>query len=131
MAALRHKVVNKMVLSVPGLPPSLNDWANWHWAKQRRIKKEWKEKVALYSLGQGYFKGPVEVKFIYFIRSSKTKDLDNFMGPKFILDGLKGSVILDDNFRCVPRIIQEYRIDEKDPHVEIHIRSIVDGEATS
>lgn len=114
-----------MIVTVKGVPPSLNAFAGrnnvwdyrktkqkWTWAvksacmaSKNRPKKPWEKAV---------------VDITYFFPDKRRRDPDNFSG-KFLLDGLtKAGVIVDDDLNHISVIIQgEY--DKANPRTQIMI----------
>lgn len=92
----------KVEFEVPRVHPSLNVWVNWHWGKRRNerdiwdllIKNVWREALKV------KFKGMVKVSICYYVKSDRVRDYDNWT-PKFIMDALKKTFIIDDNMRVV------------------------------
>lgn len=83
---------------IPESLPSLNEWKDWHWSKQRKYKRLLPEAIIHLSVLVGkprYERARVEVIHYYSVK--RRRDFDNAV-PKFILDALKNAgVIFDDN----------------------------------
>lgn len=105
------------------MPPSLNVWLNWHWAKQGRYKKELiaavRGLVLAFKLPR-YYRATVQI--IYYHQTQRRRDpVDNY-APKFLMDALvKGGVLLDDNGDLVkvPSVGMEF--DAVSPRTEVFI----------
>lgn len=77
--------------------PSLNDWTNWHWAKKSKVKKSFEDEIGWLAGKYGEPKlTNCDVKIIYTFKSKRRRDKDNYT-PKFIMDGLVKSGILNDD----------------------------------
>lgn len=107
---------------VPGELPGLNEIveaAKCGWHSYSQMKKVNTEAVAYCALG----KKSVEVSNILVIWhcKNKRKDKDNIAaGMKFILDGLvMARVLPNDTWKYVKMISHEFRIDRKNPRIEI------------
>jgi hypothetical protein len=110
-------------ITVPGTHPSLNDWSRVHFRERARLAREWKDKVALCAHGIPRINGPVVVTVRYYFADSRARDFDNY-APKFILDGLKGLVIDDDNSACITELRLRMGVDRKNPHTVITIETV-------
>jgi hypothetical protein len=104
------------VTTIPVVPPSLNEWKKWHWAKQRKAREAFQEQVwaALNEHGNRCPRGleRVELRFALSFRVARRRDADNFgaLLHKFTQDVLvQQGVIPDDTHdRCTaypPRIV--------------------------
>jgi len=89
--------------AVPRVHPSINVWAyKWHWSKRQKereiwdilVQNEWRK------LNKIRFKGSVQVHIEYRLKATRIRDFDNY-SPKFLLDSLKQTFIVDDNIRIV------------------------------
>jgi Holliday junction resolvase RusA-like endonuclease len=112
-------------LTIPGTPPSLNQWSRMHWAKAAKIKKQWENDILyvfLASKAKGVFpleKARITIK--YYFSTNRRRDADN-LNLKFILDGLvKAGIIVDDSTKVIGQVITEWGVDKNDPRVEIEI----------
>jgi len=112
----------KVVIVVPGVPPSLNEWMRWHPYARYQRSQEWKQKVAwVCAAGQvKSFVRPVTITLTYFFPDRRRRDFDNYSG-KFILDGLRPQVIPDDCSEVVKELVIRFAHDPKDPRVEVII----------
>lgn len=89
-----------MMLTIPGVPPSINRWARLHWAKQREIKQDWETQVwaaAYQSRATRLRLERARVRITYFFATNRRRDKDNY-APKMLMDGLvKAGVLMDDS----------------------------------
>jgi len=91
----------ELVLNIPKVPISLNRVLRLHWAKRRKLQKQWDKQVwaCFFHLEphlRQQFSGKVEIHLEYHFRSSQVRDMDNFT-PKIILDALKNQHIIRDD----------------------------------
>lgn len=121
-------VANEAVITVPGTPPSLNEILGLHWTKRNRVKKEWHGLVH-YAWVQS--KKPrfneVTIRITYYFKTKHKRDYDNYSG-KFLLDGLKGGAITDDNQDIIQSLTHAFRYDKENPRTEISIRNVNKGD---
>lgn len=110
-------------LQIPEIPPSLNVWKNWHWAKQNEYKQVLYDAVnglrMKYKLPQ--YKNATVVITYYFPTRQRRDIVDNY-SPKFVMDSLvNGGLLEDDRSDWVKvELVAEY--DKDRPRVEIVIR---------
>lgn len=111
-----------LTIVVPGIPPSLNDWMNWHHFARSQGKREWKEKVAWVCRADQVkpMAGPVTVTLTYFFDTHRRRDYDNYSG-KFILDGLVPLALPDDSSEVIESLVIRFDHDAKHPRVEVNI----------
>lgn len=110
-------------IQVPFVPPTLNVWKDWHWAKQGQYKNDLIAAIRGLVLA---FKLPryqlATVQIIYYHGTRRRRDpVDNY-APKFLMDALvKGEVLEDDNGDQVkvPPVGMEF--DAVRPRTEIFI----------
>lgn len=116
---------SKVVIEVPGIPPSLNDWMRWHPMARHQENIAWKKKVAMCCLVARAkpMAGPVQVTLTYFFPTRQHRDLDNYAG-KFILDGLRPSVISDDSSDVVRSLVIRFEHDPTNPRVEVVVERL-------
>ncbi|MDT8901149.1 hypothetical protein [Anaeroselena agilis] len=92
--------MDKAVIIVPGIPPSINRWSRLHWTKQRIIKNEWRIIVWVSAYMAKATKLRLErarVRITYYFATHRRRDKDNY-APKMLMDGLvKAGVLVDDN----------------------------------
>lgn len=125
MDKFRHRKL--IIIVVPDIPPSLNKIFGMHWAARQREKQYWSELLLCRILIQKIkpVRGQVRIKLVYYFKTQGVHDYDNYSG-KFILDGLKGRVIEDDNQRIVTELTHEFRCDPANPRLEIFIEPLRD-----
>lgn len=116
-------------LIIPGELPGLNEIiaiSKEHWAKYAEEKHFRTQEIAY--LAKSQIKGKyqkVDLVFTWFCKNKK-RDKDNIIaGQKFILDGLVAAgVIENDGWRQVGNILHYFKIDNKNPRVEILIEEV-------
>ena len=115
--------MERMTISLPGIPPSLNKMAGrqnvWEY---RQAKQEWTMLVYAYCKAcKGRPKEPwnkAAVEIVYYFPDKRRRDADNYCG-KFLLDGLtEAGVIVDDSMFHITLTIRG-ELDRKSPHTEI------------
>lgn len=109
-------------LQIPEVPPSLNVWKNWHWAKQARYKKGLIEAVRCLAMA---LKLPRHkralVQVIHYFGTTRHRDADN-MAPKFLLDALvQGGLLVDDRAEWIELPEPGLEIDPGRPRTEVFI----------
>lgn len=113
--------MEKIKITIPQIPPSLNKYAGrknvWEY---RKDKQEWAELI-YYSSRR--LKAPYEkasVIITYYFKDKRRHDPDNYSG-KFILDGLTArGIIKDDSFDCITLTVKgDY--DKENPRTEIQV----------
>jgi len=110
-------------IQIPFVPPTLNVWKDWHWAKQGRYKKDLIAAVRGMVIAMRlprYQRATVQI--IYYHGTRRRRDpVDNY-APKFLMDALvKGGVLTDDNGDLVkvPTVGMEF--DAVRPRTEVFI----------
>jgi Holliday junction resolvase RusA-like endonuclease len=109
-------------VQVPFVPPSLNEWSRWHWAKQKQYKDELTDNVKLLTL---FRKLPryerATVLITYYHATKRRRDrIDNF-APKFLMDALvRAEILVDDNDDRV-KVETKMDLDQEKPRTEIFI----------
>ena len=104
------------VLTLPALPPSLNEYTRWHWTKRKREKDAFQELVWGYlnELGNRCPRefDEVEIRAVLMFTEERRRDSDNFGAvlAKWVQDVLvRERVIPDDTAdRCTchpPKIV--------------------------
>jgi hypothetical protein len=90
----------KLIITLPILPPSLNDYRLMHWSKQHKLKKQWEREffVIWNKLGRPTFP-KISIALAFTFPDQRKRDLDNYIatGSKFVGDAVKGLFIQDDN----------------------------------
>lgn len=118
---------SELTIVVPLLPPSLNTYRRWHWAKMRRVERTWKENIlgAWASYGRPVFR-KAKVSVTFYFGDRRTRDLDNFIGTgaKLIGDALKGLVIPDDSPEHLISWDFSFRLDPLNPRTSISVNPV-------
>jgi crossover junction endodeoxyribonuclease RusA len=119
-------------ITIPGIPPSINEWRNMHHYEEAKQKKKWEEIVGWEVLAQKVKpQKPIEravTTYLYFFPSRRRHDPSNY-SPKWIEDGLvKAGVLLDDSFENVDLNIRKGGVDKHNPRVEIMIERLEETE---
>ena len=101
-------MLNNILLKVNGVPPSLNEVLNMHWAQRNKEKKDWYNKI-LFEINhlklKKILKKDIVITLTYYFKTKAFHDYDNYSG-KFVCDSLKGNLIIDDS----QKYIKELRI---------------------
>jgi hypothetical protein len=86
-------------LQVPFVPPSLNEWKNWHWGKQGRYKKDLYQAVRMLALAVKLPKyEQATVQIVYYHATNRRRDPADNWAPKFLMDALvRGGILVDDS----------------------------------
>jgi hypothetical protein len=110
-------------LQVPFVPPSLNDWVNWHWGKQRRYKQDLTDAVCGLKVAMKlpkFYRATVQI--IYYHSTNRRRDPADNWAPKFLMDALvQGGILVDDNGDLVkvPPVGMEF--DPGRPRTEVFV----------
>lgn len=118
-------------IEIPGRLPGLNeilDYAKRHYAEYSPIKKEHTTAVAW--LAKKLPKYEKVALIITWYEPDKRRDPDNIMaGQKFILDGLvMAGTIPNDSQKYVRGIVHRFKVDRKNPRVEVEIVDVEKNE---
>ena len=109
-------------ISIPEIPPSLNVWSRWHWAKRNRYLNELSRNMtwlAKYAKLPRYDRATVQV--VYYFGDLRPRDKDNYSG-KFLLDALRhGGIIAEDNSAVLGLPEPDFRVDKVSPRTEIFV----------
>lgn len=110
-------------LQVPFVPPSLNVWKNWHWAKQHKYKQDLYQAVRLLALAAKLPKYErAVVQIIYYHRTERRRDPTDNWAPKFLMDALvAGGLLVDDNGELVDVESAVMELDRDRPRTEVFI----------
>ena len=106
------------------IPPSLNQWAKWHWSKVAAHKKQI-ERDVYYSAFSQRPKEPyryAKVTITYFFKDHRHRDIVDNYSPKFLMDGLVKAKILEDDrteYVGIPELVMAY--DKENPRTVIII----------
>ena len=110
-----------MIIIIPRLHHSINQWKNWHHQKYNTEKRSWSDEIYYITRGKKGLNGKVEVVVKYYFKTKQKRDLDNYT-PKFIMDGLvKAGMIEEDNSSIVTKLSVEILHDKENPRTEILI----------
>jgi crossover junction endodeoxyribonuclease RusA len=108
-----------LVVTIPKLHPSINEWRRWDWRRRRYEVEEWKKLVRLCVGRPRLFAVPVHVTVSYFFPTRGRCDPDNY-SPKFVMDGFVGSLLEDDDFDHVQSLaITRGGVDRERPRTEV------------
>lgn len=107
-------------ITIPAIPPSLNTWSRWHWTRRAEVKQKWKLLVSNAVGRHRVYTVPVVITIIYRFPSQHRRDLDNY-APKFILDGLVGGLLPDDNHRWIRELRIRFTEGTGPPQTEIEV----------
>ncbi len=123
-----------MTLTIPGRLPGLNEIiaaAKSHFAKYSTEKKEYTEEVAWLAKQARLPKFEKAYFIITWYEPDLRRDPDNIMaGQKFIMDGLvQAGVIPNDSQKYIAGIVHRFRVDRKNPRIEVEIRGVKDSGA--
>jgi Holliday junction resolvase RusA-like endonuclease len=121
--AIELQAVKAVTITIPEIPPSLNRWAGMHWAPKAQEKARWKQMVWAASVQYKPFAVPVVVTVTYFFKDRRRRDFDNFV-PKFILDGLVGTVLTDDDQSHLSELRIRFAHDPKNPRTEVTLMPV-------
>jgi len=110
-------------IQIPFIPPSLNIWKNWHWAKQGRYKKKLYEAVRLLALSANLPKYErAVVQIVYYHSTNRRRDPADNWAPKFLMDALvRGGILVDDNGDLVDVQPVDMRVDPEKPRTEVFV----------
>ena len=121
-----------MKIEIPGRLPGLNEIiaaAKSHYAKYSTEKKAYTEEVAWLAKQARLPKLEKAYLVITWFEPDRRRDPDNIMaGQKFILDGLvQAGVIPGDSQKYIQGIYHRFRVDRKNPRVEVVIEDYEGG----
>lgn len=117
-----------MQITIPGMLPSLNemiDAAKTHKMKYSRMKKKYTQACTWVASQLPKNLERIHLDITYYVPDWRT-DLDNrSVGKKFILDGLVGAgVIQDDTHTYVKGWNEEFEKDKENPRIEIEVTEV-------
>ena len=96
------------------IPKSLNVLFSWHWGKCKQYNDDWitmiwhevrKQKIPKIS-------GQVNIRIIFIFKDARIHDFDNLIGTQGIFNGLKKSLISDDNTRVIKSVEYDSRVEK-------------------
>jgi len=109
-------------IQLPLIPPSLNVWSRWHWAKRDRYLKQLARDLGLLAKANKLPQfGQAVVQVVYYFRDGRHRDKDNY-GGKFLLDALRyAGILTDDRAALVSLPEPVFRVDRERPRTEIFV----------
>lgn len=118
-------------LQIHFVPPSLNIWKNWHWAKQNRYKQEMYDAVRLLALAMKLPKFErATIQVIYYHATNRRRDPADNYAPKFLMDALvRGGILVDDNGDLVKVMPVVMEFDREKPRTEVFIWEVSHGQS--
>ena len=87
------------------------------------VNVRWKKMVWVLTARHKPFAVPVVVTVTYFFKDKRRRDFDNFV-PKFVLDGLVGTVLADDDQSHVAELRIRFDQDSKKPRTEVTLTPV-------
>lgn len=117
--------MEKIILKIYGIPPSLNVIERMHRFKRQKAKTEWEELVGWEAkLQKAVPKSPIKrckVTLVYHFVDRRGRDPDNYNG-KWTIDGLrKIGIIANDTFKHIDLKAELGEPDTVKPHMEVII----------
>lgn len=115
-----------LTITIYMLPPSQNEWTNWHEMKLSKEKNFWNHLIVALARNKcPMFKNPV-IKFKFFFPDNLDRDRKNYESWKPLLDGLtRAGIISDDNWKEIKEEPSDIAVDRADPRTEIIVRDEV------
>jgi Holliday junction resolvase RusA-like endonuclease len=109
-------------ISIPDVPPSLNEWSRQHWSERdRRVEEMSTDLTRLRLVFQIPRMEKPRVQLVYYFATRRHRDPDNYCG-KFLLDGLRhAGVIVDDNAEVLQLPQPEFKVDRERARTEVII----------
>lgn len=87
-----------LIIVIPALPPSMNEWLRMHWAARKRQINALSGHLRILAAAcqiPKYTECQVQIR--YYFRTNRRRDADNYAG-KLILDALRyADILTDDN----------------------------------
>ena len=109
-------------VQIPEIPPSLNVWSRWHWAKRKRYLDQLTKDIGQLARAMKlprFERATVQV--VYCFRDKRLRDKDNYSG-KFMLDALRhAGVLAEDNSEVLSLPEPAFEVDRERPRVEVFI----------
>ncbi|MCR8633463.1 hypothetical protein [Paenibacillus radicis (ex Xue et al. 2023)] len=117
--------MERIVLKINSIPPSLNVIERMYRFKRQKAKDEWESLVGWEAKLQKIIPNQAiqkcKVRLIYHFIDNRGRDPDNYNG-KWTLDGLrKIGIIANDTFKHVDLKAVLGEVDRKNPHMEVII----------
>lgn len=118
-----------MKLEIPGRLPGLNEIieaAKSHFGAYAKMKEEHTTAITWLAKQARLAKFEKAYLVITWFEPDRRRDPDNIMaGQKFILDGLvQAGVLPGDSQKYIQGIYHRFRVDRKNPRVEVEIRGV-------
>jgi len=110
---------------LPDIPPSLNVYLRWHWAKRIKYLNCWAEQLGWQVMTQKIKPlEQVKAKYVFYFPKNRIRDLDN-LNVKVCADLLKkAGIITDDNSNIIVHEERVIAIDRERPRVEIILTTV-------
>lgn len=109
-------------LQIPQIPPSLNEWKDWHYMMQAKYKEDLTLAISGLKMAfrlPRYERARIQVD--YYFATVRERDTDNYNG-KFLIDAIKNSgLIADDNSGVLDLPKPNLKVDKARPRVEVFI----------
>ena len=120
--------MNAVRITIPGVPPSLNQFAGRENTNEyRKAKADWTDRV-VWMVKRVRPEKPFDrarVEILYYFPDNRRRDPDNYCG-KLMLDGLtRAGVIVDDSFQCITLSLGGGH-DKDNPRTVITVMEVVD-----
>jgi len=116
------------ILSVVGIPPTLNELKRMHYLEQSRVKKRWQQLVMIECKVQKLkpVNTPVIVTYRFHFKDNRIRDPDGYSySAKPIQDGLvRSGIISDDNFNVVNELRIAKGENRKVPGITVEIMEV-------
>lgn len=124
-----------MKFNLPGRLPGLNEiiraakQGNRNYQPYAKMKEINTSAVAWTASKLPRNKGKVNITITWY-EKDRRRDPDNVMaGQKFILDGLVvAGIIKNDSQKYINDILHKFRVDRKNPRIEVEIEEVGEGE---
>jgi hypothetical protein len=112
-----------LIITIYMLPPSQNEWTNWHEMKLSKEKVFWNQLIIALARNKCLmFKNPV-VKFKFYFPDNIDRDRKNYESWKPLMDGLtRAGIISDDNWKEIKEDPSDIEVDRANPRTEIIVR---------
>ncbi|MCG8400083.1 MAG: hypothetical protein MJA84_00635 [Firmicutes bacterium] len=110
-------------LQIPQVPPSLNVWSKWHWAKQQMHKQELTDAISGLVMAMRlprYRLAKVQVIICFPVR--RVRDPSDNYNQKFLMDALvAGGILEDDRGEWVQVMVPKLEVDRERPRTEVFV----------
>jgi len=110
-------------IQIPFPPVSLNEWKNWHWAKQGKYKDDLSEAISKLVMCFNLPKFErATIQVIHYFKTNRRRDPQDNYAPKFLMDALvRSGILVDDNGELVTVPVPELKVDRERPRTEVFI----------